>query len=165
MMKKLTVAVLALAASAQTGLCDWHHYHEHGSSGTPDPVTDAFVWTAVLIMASSVAILFLAGPVLVIRTRRIRDFFWVVPLANAALYLLSISLRPYPGGFAARFQPPGRTNTIVEVVLVVLSSLVAALVLALVQWLVRTVRRFTTKPGPDTEPETARGSVPAAQDL
>ena len=151
-MKKLTAAFLAMAASAQTGLCDWHHSYEHGTSGSSDPAIEAFMWTSILIVASSVAILLFAGPVLIIRTRRIRDVFWVVPLANTALYILSISLRPYPGGFAAKFQPPGLTNTVLEIVLVVLSRLLVALVLAIVHWLVRMVRRLTKKPETDAEP-------------
>jgi hypothetical protein len=143
-MKKIALAFLALVVSAQTGLCDWHH-HGHSSGGAPDPNFDAFVWTSILILAASTAILLFAGPLIVIRTRRIRDLFWAVPLVNTGLYILSISLRSYPGGFLARFQPPGLPNTILEIVLLLVASLLVALILAIIQWGIRTVKRFTKK--------------------
>jgi hypothetical protein len=151
MMKTLTIALLFLAVSAQTGLCDWHHHYGYGSGGAPDPNFDAFMWTSILILAASAAILLLVGPVIVIRTRRIRDLFWVVPLVNTVLYILSISLRSYPGGFVARFQPPGLANTILEILLLLVSSLFVALILAIIQWITRTVKRFTKKQEPNTE--------------
>lgn len=144
-MKKLAIAFLVLVVSVQTGLCDWHH-HGHGSSGAPDPNLDAFVWTSVLILAASTSILLFAGPIILIRTRRIRDLFWTVPLVNTGLYILSISLRSYPGGFLGRFQSPGLPNTILEIVLLLVSSLLVALILAIIQWSIRTVKRFTKKP-------------------
>jgi hypothetical protein len=107
MNKRIAVALFVMVACAQTGLCDWHHHHGHSSVEAPDPAFDAFMWTSILIVAASATILLLAGPVLVIRNRRIRDLFWMVPCTNALLYLLSITLRPYPGGFVARFQPIG----------------------------------------------------------
>jgi hypothetical protein len=144
-MKKLTIAFLLLVVSAQTALCDWHH-HGHSSGGAPDPALDAFVMTVVHILAASVAILLLAGPVIVIRVRRNSNLFWTVSLVNAGLYILSISLRPYPGGFFARFHSPGLLNTILEIVLLLVSSLLVALILAIIKWFIRTVKRFTKKP-------------------
>jgi hypothetical protein len=144
-MKKLTIAFLMLVFSAQTGLCDWHH-HGHSSGGAPDPALDAFVVTSVLILAASAVILLFAGPVLLIRTRRNSNLFWTVSLVNAGLYILSIILRPYPGGFFARFHSPGLLNTILEIVLLLASSLIVALILAAIQWFIRTVKRFTRNP-------------------
>lgn len=165
-MNKFTAAMFALLVSTQTGFCDWHH-HGHDSSrapdpafeallrtpfGAPDPAFDAFMSTCILILGASVAILLFAGPVFVIFLRRIRDLFWVVPLANTALYVLSISLQAYPGGFAARFQPPGLRNTILEVTFLLFTSLLVAVVLAIVQWMVRMVRSFMKKQKTDTDP-------------
>jgi hypothetical protein len=143
-MKKLALAFLVMGGSAQTGLCDWHH-HSHSSGGTPDAAFDAFVWTSFLILAASAAILLFAGPFMVIRLRRGRDFFWAVPFGNTGLYILSITLRPYPGGFWARFQLPGLTNTLLEIVLLLISSLLVALLLVILQWIFRTVKRLTKK--------------------
>jgi len=155
-MKKLTATVFTLLASAQTGLCDWHNHHSHSDGGTPNPAFDSFMWTSILIVAASIAILFFVGPVLLIRNRRIRDLFWMVPLANMGLYILSISVRQYPGGFTARFHPPGVTNTVLEFALLLLSSFLVALVLAIIQWIVRNVRRFTKKAeGVDGRPPEA----------
>src|SRR5512146_3267860 len=106
MTKRLIFILFSLALSVETALCDWHH-HGHGSTGMPDPTFDAFMLTCILVLVASVAILILGWPLLVPRVRRIRDLFWVVPLVNTVFYLLSISLRPYPGGFTARFRPPG----------------------------------------------------------
>lgn len=158
MFKRLTFPLLGLVLSANTALCDWHH-HGHGSSGASDPSVDAFMWTCVLVLAATMVILFVAGPILVIRLRRIRDLFWVVPLVNTVLYLLSMCLRPYPGGLAARFQPPGLVNTILEIALLLISSLTVALILAMIQWIIRTVRRLSRERNTDTE--RAAGAAPA----
>lgn len=132
-MIKLAIAFLMLMFSAQTGLCDLLNYG-HVRSGIPDPTLDDFVFTSILILAASAAILLFVGPVILIRMRRIRDLFWTVPLVNTVLYILSISLMSYPGGFLAKFQSPGLPNTILEIVLLLVSSLLVALILAIIKW-------------------------------
>jgi hypothetical protein len=121
--------------------CDLHHHLGSGHpDAPPDPLVDAFVWGSLLIVAASLALLVIGGPLLFLWTRRIRDLFWAVPLANLLLYLLSIALRSHPGGRGARFHPPGLWYTIAEVVLLVLSSLVVASILAAIRWLFRKFR-------------------------
>jgi hypothetical protein len=143
-MKKLAITFLLLVFTAQTGLCDLHHYG-HARSGDPDPALDAFLMTSVLILAASAAILLIAGPVLLIRMQRIRDLFWTVPLVNTIFYILSISLMTYPGGFLAKFQSLGLPNTILEIVLLLVSSLIVALILAIIKWFIQTMKQFTKK--------------------
>lgn len=139
MIKKMRFVLLTLSLVAQTALCDWHH-HSHGSGGAPDPGFESSLWTCVIILVASFAILILAGPILVLRARRIRDILWSVPLLNTVFYLLSIGLRPYPGGFRARCQPAGFANTVLEVGLLLASSLIIVLILLLVRWILRARR-------------------------
>lgn len=153
MSKYLQYAFFSLVLSADTALGDWHH-HSSGSGGAPDPHFEAFMATSLIVLGVSLAILFIGGPILVTRTRRIRDLFWVIPLFNIAFYLLSIGLRPYPGGFAARFQSPGMEHTLLEIAFLLIASLAVALVLAAVQWLKRTRRRFF--PGRSIQSESER---------
>lgn len=148
--------VLGLLAVSQTALCDWHHHYGHSSGGTPDPSFDAFVVTAVLILASSLAILLLGGPLVVMRSRTIREVFWRVPLANFLFYVLSITLRTYPGGFSARFQAPGLTYTFFEIIILVISSVLVALILAFIYWSVRTVKRAAKRVEARAEAVSAR---------
>src|SRR4051794_14647394 len=114
MIKRWTASVVFLALSARTAFADWHHHHGGGSDLSADPHFDAFMLTNLLVMAASLVLLLFGGPGLIIWGRRIRDTLWLVPSANLLLYVLSISLRPYPGGFAARFQSPGLPYTIAE---------------------------------------------------
>ena len=107
---------------------------------------DAFVVTVLLILVSAVVVLLFCCPFLVIRVRRIRDLFWVIPSANLALYLLSIALRPYPGGFIARVQPPGLWYTLIEIFIVLFLSLLIASVTAGVTWLTRKIRGRRAEP-------------------
>ena len=148
MIKRLATIVLCLAITTQIAWCDWDHHFYHGghdSDLSSDPNFVAFVWTMVLAIVASAVLLFLAGPFLIIFTRRTRDILWIVPLANLLLYLLSISLRSYPGGFAARFRPPGLIYTLVEIVLLLVMSFIIALILAAIQWLVRKARSRSKK--------------------
>jgi len=142
MTRRMTSALLAMVLLAQTALCDWHH-HGHGSGSGHDPGFEASMWTCVIILVASLAILFLAGPILVIRTRRIRDILWLVPLINVAFYVLSISLRPYPGGFAARCEPAGFANTVLEIAVLLGTSLIIVLILAVIRWGIRLRRRLS----------------------
>lgn len=141
MKKNVRYTFLSTVLSADIALADWHH-HSSGSSGAPDPHLESFFATSLIVLGVSLAILFIGGPILVTRTRRIRDLFWVIPLFNMVFYLLSIGLRPYPGGFAARFQSPGMEHTLSEIAVVVTASLAVALILAAFQWLKRTARRL-----------------------
>ncbi len=149
MIKRLTTLLLLLLASAQPARADWDdHWHHHGGGGPPDPNVDAFVSGVLLIFAASAGILLFLGPVLIIRVRRIRNTFWLVPLANLLFYLLSITLRGYPGGFAARFRPPGLWYTIAEGMLLLLLTGLIILVLAAIQWVVRKIRAATSQKEP-----------------
>jgi hypothetical protein len=56
------------------------------------------------------------------------------------MYLLLIYMRPYPGGSAARFRPPGLLYTVVEVAILSALSLLVALLLAAIQWLLQKIR-------------------------
>jgi len=123
--------------------CDWGH-HGSGGGGAPDPVFDAFFWTSALILAASIAILILAGPFLIPRTRRIRDLFWKVPLINLPFYLVSILFRPYPGGFAARFQSPGLGYMIAEIIILLIASSIVALIFAIVLRIMRIIKSRST---------------------
>ena len=143
MTKRITIALFPLLLFAQSAWCDWDH--SSSSSGPPDPGFDAFMVTTLIIIAASLAILLFAGPILVTRTRRIRDLFWIVPLVNIVLYIVSISLQNYPGGFAARYQPPGLENTVLEIILLLLSSLIVAGVIAVIRWVIRTKKMLTDK--------------------
>lgn len=152
MNRYLQYAFLSMILSADQALADWHH-HSSGSSGVPDPHFDAFMTTSLIVLGVSLAILFIGGPILIPRTRRIRDLFWVIPLINIAFYLLSIALRPYPGGFTARFQSPGLEHTLFEIAFLLIASLAVALILAAFQWLKRTARRFFPRAFDTTEIE------------
>ena len=123
-------------------LCDWHRHGGgfSGPGGMPDPHIDAFAVGVIVAILSSVGLMVLCCPFLVVRVRRIRDIFWIVPAINLGLYFASAAVRVYPGGFLARFRPPGLWYTLAEVALVLVLSLLVAIVTALVQWTVRKVR-------------------------
>jgi hypothetical protein len=106
----------------------------------PDPLMDAFFVGVVVTILCSVGILVFCCPFLVVWVRRIRDIFWVVPTLNLALYFAGAAVRVYPGGFLARFRPPGLWYTLFEIALVLALSLVVATVTALAQWSIRKVR-------------------------
>ncbi|NLE59966.1 MAG: hypothetical protein GX616_16560 [Planctomycetes bacterium] len=151
MIKRLTASFLLAMTSAQPAWADWDdHWHHHSGGGPGDPNVDAFVSGVLLIVSASAAILFFLGPVLIIRARRIRDTLWIVPLVNLLLYLLSITLRRYPGGFAARFRPPGLWYTIGEGILLLLLTGLLILVLAIIQWTVRKIRAASGREDPAT---------------
>lgn len=139
-MKPLVLFLLCLALTTQTAWCDWDHFSHHGG-GSPDvpvdPVFDAFMMTAVLVIAASVGLLLFGGPVLIIFTRRIRDTLWIIPAANLLLYLVSIFVRPYPGGLIERFRPPGLYYTLTEIALLLILSFIVAVIIAVIQWIVR----------------------------
>ncbi len=138
MIKRLTPLLLLPMLMAQTAWADWHHHVGHHGGGDPDdPMVDAFALGVLLIFGGSAAILFLGGPVLIILSRKIRHTLWIVPLVNLLLYLLSITLRGYPGGFTARFRPPGLWYTITEGILLLLLTVLIVLIVAIVQWIVR----------------------------
>ncbi len=133
------IAGLMLAFSSQQALADWHHHS--GSSGVPpDPHMEACVVTVAVSLASTLVILFLGGPLLIIWGRRILHTLWLLPLANLLLYLVSISLQPYPGGFGARFETPGLFYTLAEIVFVLVASMIVALIVMAIQWLLRKLR-------------------------
>jgi hypothetical protein len=153
MTKRLAILLLVLMVASQTAWGDWHFHHgRHGSSPPGDPDVEAFLDTVSLIIAASIAILFLGGPVLIIWTRRARDAFWLVPSVNLLLYVLSIRLRSYPGGFTARFRPPGLWYTIGEIFVLLLISLAVAAILAGIRWLVRRIQAIRGKPDSQVEP-------------
>ncbi len=168
-MRRIAATLLVcLALTPATAWCDWHdHLHHHGSRGSSssDPCLDAFVTTVFLTIVASGAILVLGGPVLVMWTRRTRDILWIVPLANLLMYLLSIYLRAYPGGFAARFRSPGLWYTVSEIILLGVLSLLVAVILAAIQWLYRKIRSIIKKGATSTEPSTPPvWASPAASD-
>ena len=138
--------------------------HHGADASAPDPHVQAFAITVLLVVLSTVFILLFCCPFLIIRVRRIRDLFWIIPSLNLALYLLSIAVRSYPGGFSARFQPPGLWFTLVEVFLVLVLSLVVATLNACVLWLIRKLRRrkaepvATPKGGPTAAPTIPRAT-------
>jgi len=70
---------------------------------------------------------------------------WSIPAMNLLLYLISIYLRSYPGGFAARFEPPGLAYTIGEIVLLLVLSLIVMLILAAIRWFVNKVKGIFRK--------------------
>jgi ABC-type glycerol-3-phosphate transport system permease component len=129
----------------QCGLHDlFEHHGSHASA--PDPQVDAFVVTVLIIFVSAVVVLLFCCPFLAIRVRRIRDLFWVIPSVNLALYLLSIALRAYPGGFIARFRAPGLWFTLMEVFLVLVLSLLVASLNACAMWMVQKLRAQRPEP-------------------
>jgi len=135
------------------GLGDLFEHHSSPSS-IPDPEVEAFAVTAMLIVLSALVVLLFCCPFLVVKVRRIRDLFWIIPSANLGLYLLSIALRAYPGGFMARIRPPGLWFTLLEVLLVLMLSLVVATLSAGVMWVLGTIRR--RKAGLVAAPNPAR---------
>lgn len=145
MAKRLALSILLLGTMAQTAIADWHHHHTSHSDLSNDPHFDAFMWSAVLAIAATMLLCFFGGPILILWGRRIRDTLWIVPLANLLLYTLSIALRSYPGGLAARLQPPGVYYTSAEIVFVLVLSFAVAIVIAAVQWVVRKMRLLLRK--------------------
>jgi hypothetical protein len=135
-----TMLCLLSQCAPRCGLHDLVGHHG-GNVSAPDPEMQAFVVTVLLIFVSAVVVLLFCCPFLAIRIRRIRDLFWVIPSVNLALYLLSISLRAYPGGFIARFQPPSLWFTLVEVFLVLVLSLFVACLNACAMWVIQRLRR------------------------
>ena len=140
--------------------------HHHSSGAAPDPHLDAFavMLTVVVLAAFAVlcvfTVLLLCVPVFSLRVRRIRDLFWVIPAANLALYFLSIAVQAYPGGFAARFRPPGVWYTLTEVGIVVVLSLVTATLMAVATWLVRKIRGRPAEPKKEEEPAPSPPPIP-----
>ncbi len=122
------------------GLHDFFEHHGSHTASSGDPQFDAFMVTLLIIVLCAVGVLFFCCPFLVVRVRRIRDLFWVIPSLNLALYLLSITLRTYPGGFRGHFQPPGLWFTILEILLLLLLSLMVASLSAGIMWLKRKLR-------------------------
>lgn len=142
MIKRLALLVLLVGMLPQYAVADWDWDEHRGrdSDFPADPNFDAFMWTVIPGIGVTALLLLFSGPIIVIWGRRIRDTFWIVPLANFLLYVLSITLRSYPGGFAARFRVPGLAYTITEILLLLVISLCAAVIIAAVQWVVRKSR-------------------------
>lgn len=144
---RLAGVLLLLAYAAPTTWGDWHDLvgHGHHGGGPSDPHADAFITSAVLIVAASATILLFVGPALIVWARRIRSTFAVVPLANALIYLGHVAARPYPGGRGARFRSPGLWYTLGEILLLLLLTLLIVVVVAGTQWVVRKVRSADSK--------------------
>jgi hypothetical protein len=145
MIRRLSPPLLftaALALFAQTAYGDWGHHGGHGSGAPVDPAFEAFAETVLVIAAASAALLVLGGPIWILRARRIRDILWGVPLANLVLVLLSILIRPHPGGFPARFRPPGLKYTAIEILLLTAGSILLAVLIAAGWWVTRRLRSF-----------------------
>ena len=112
--------ILALIAfcSWLLPLCDWHHSHCGGSS--PDPETEAIVAvvlaTVAVLLASTLLLGCVGGPLVLLWTRKVRHLFWAIPVVNALVYLIALYVRPFPGGFAAQFRMPGLAYTIIELI-------------------------------------------------
>ncbi len=137
--KRSIAAAFLLTIGALRAFADWHHHSSH-PSGPPDPHLEAFLWTALIVLASSLAVLFLGGSLLIVWGRRPLNTLWIVPLVNLLLYVLSVLLRPYPGGLGARLAVPGIFFTIAEVAILLVGSLLVALIIMAIQWLVRKAR-------------------------
>lgn len=138
-----SIVFVILALVPSVAWCDWHDHFGHSGShgqGTVDPEIEFFVSTVLLIIVASSVLLFLGGPVLVFCTRRTRHLFWMVPLGNFALYVLSLYLRTYPGDSSTRLRSPGPWYTVFEIVLLGFLSLLIAVILAVIHWLIRKIR-------------------------
>jgi hypothetical protein len=133
------------AGSVQTAWCDWGHHHSRSSDIPADPHLDAFIATVFMAIIANAALLLFAGPISIIFSRRIRGMFWSIPAINLLMYLISIYLRSYPGGFAARFEPPGLAYTIGEIVILLVLSLIVILILAAIRWFVNKVKGIFRK--------------------
>lgn len=122
--------------------CGLHDLFEHhgGHASAADPQLVAFFVSLLIIFASTLFILLFCCPILLIRIRRIRDLFWMIPSINLGLYFLSISLRTYLGGFLSRFVPTSLWFTLVELFLVLLLSLIVICLNACFLWLLRMIR-------------------------
>ncbi|OQX22892.1 MAG: hypothetical protein BWK80_28800 [Desulfobacteraceae bacterium IS3] len=145
MIRRFTIFFLLLAGSIQTAWCDWGHHRSRSSDIPADPHLDAFIATVFIAIIANAVLLLFAGPIMVIFSRRIRDMLWSIPAMNLLLYLISIYLRSYPGGFAARFEPPGLAYTIGEIVLLLVLSLIVILILAAIRWFVNKVKGIFRK--------------------
>ena len=138
-----SIVFVILALVPSVAWCDWHDHFGHSGShgqGTVDPEIEFFVSTLLLIIVASSVLLFLGGPVLVFCTRRTRHIFWIVPLVNFVLYVLSLYLRTYPGDSPTRLRSPGPWYAIFEIVLLGFLSLLIAVILAVIHWLIRKIR-------------------------
>jgi len=147
-------------------LCDWHHHGgSTGPDGLPDPHMDAFFAGLVVTVLCSIGILIFCSPFLAVRVRRIRDIFWVVPTINLSLYFATAALRVYPGGFPARFRPPGLWYTLAEVTLVLVFGLLVATVTAVVQWTVRKLKSLLARKNaePGASPSSDSAAPPIIQ--
>ncbi|MBN8217649.1 MAG: hypothetical protein J0L75_13485 [Spirochaetes bacterium] len=122
-------------------------FHHRGATdpATPDPQLDAFMMGAALILVTGSFLLFVGGPLLILLTRRVRYTLLLVPALNFFFYALSISLRPYPGGFFERFIPPGLWFTMGEAFLLLLSTFLVTLLLAAAHWVVQKLRTWRKK--------------------
>lgn len=132
-------AALFLNTSALAGL---HHLVRHGSSSglDADPVAGIFGATVIGIVVFGSIIGLSSGTLVLALTRRMTHVLWAVPAANLSVYLLVLGLRPYPGGFAAQFQAPGRAYTVAEFILLLTQSLVLAGLVTTVHRLARWLR-------------------------
>ena len=128
-------------------LCHFHHFGG-GGKGTLDPETQAimdasFVALTVILLSSSFMCA-VGGPLILLLTHKIRHLFWSIPLVNVFAYLVAAIARPYPGGVWARFQMPVIIHTAIELFVLVVLSLGAAILLATIcvlYRLVKTLRR------------------------
>lgn len=127
-------------------LADLHFHHPSGHTGPPDPVITAFVVTLFVGLGISVLAGVLSGGLLMVFTRRIRDMFWAIPLANVAMYALFLATRSYPGGRSAQFRGGGLVDTLLGLILLLIVSLAMATILALIRRLGRAMRGKTTSP-------------------
>jgi hypothetical protein len=151
-----SIVFVILALVPSVAWCDWHDHFGHSGShgqGTVDPEIEFFVSTVLLIIVASSVLLFLGGPVLVFCTRRTRHLFWMVPLGNFALYVLSLYLRTYPGDSSTRLRSPGPWYTVFEIVLLGFLSLLIAVILAVIHWLIRKVRSVLNRNAGRIEPD------------
>lgn len=136
-----------MLAALVAPVADWHHGHSSGSGGSEvyggPEVFGVFVFSCLLLFAGSVVVGCAGGPIVLVLTRKARQLFWAIPGANLVIYLVVLLARPYLGGFAAQFRPPGLVYTVIEVVLLLLVSLVLSAVLALGLTAIRVLRRLS----------------------
>jgi hypothetical protein len=153
-----TVLVLAVVA-ATPALADLHHSHH---SDPTDPVTRALYLDIGIAALCLLASLLWGFRLVIVKTRRIRDLFWAVPLVNLALFAVSIAGQPYPGGRAERFTGIGLAITVYEAFAILTASLLVASILAVVAWVSRNVRALHASPG--DPPPGVDGTDPLPQD-
>ena len=150
-------AVRLLEGLIPLPLCDWDGWSSHSSStGSADPVVDAFAVAILVAIGIGVLVSFLSGGLLIVFTRRIRDMFWAIPAVNLAVYLVFLLAREYPGGREAQFRGRGLAHTLGALALLLVSSLILASVLALLRSAVRRIRslaRNRSQPRPPAPPQ------------